>query len=131
MTAGRARDAGSATVLVLACWAVLAAATAIVIEAGLSVAARHHLAAVADTASLAAAAVVDAGPDIACAKATSVARHNGATVTNCEVAGPIVTVRLSVHLRWPLAWLRSLALNSRAGPAETNMDHLGQDARAS
>lgn len=131
MTRDRARDAGSATVLVVACWAVLAGASAIVVEGGLSIAARHRLAAVADTASLAAAEVVDAGPDLACTKARSVARRNGATVVNCQVAGPIVTVRLSVHLGWPLGWLQPLTLNSRAGPAETNMDYLGQGEAAS
>ena len=131
MTASAARDAGSATVLVLACWAVLAGASAIVVEGGLSVAARHHLAAVADTASLAGAEVVDAGPGAACQEASSVARHNGATMTNCAVTGPVVTVRLRVSLGWPLAWLRPLTLNSRAGPAETNMDHLWQGAQPS
>jgi len=125
------RDSGSASVLMLACLAVLAAAAAVVIETGLSIAARHHLAAVADTASLAAAAAVDGGPGSACQQARAVGRRNGATVTNCRVDGPIVTVRLSMRLRWPLSWLRPLALNSRAGPAETNTDHSGQAAPAS
>jgi len=126
-----ARDAGSATVLVLACWAVLVGATAIVVGVGLSVAARHHLASAADSASLAAAAVADGGPRVACSTARSVARHDRATLIDCHVDGPVVTVRLSMRLGWPLAWLRPLALNSRAGPAETNTDHPGQGATAS
>ena len=125
------RDAGSATVLVLACWAIVAGAAAIVVGVGLSVAARHHLAATADTASLAAAATVDSGPDVACAAARSVARHNRTMLTGCRVSGAVVTVRLSMRLGWPLAWSRPLTLNSRAGPAETNMDHPGQAATAS
>ena len=117
--------------LVLACVAVLAAAAAVVVETGLSVAARHHLAAIADTASLAAASVVDGGPGGACEQARAVARRNGATLTNCRVAGPVVTVELSMRLHWPLGWLRPLRLNSRAGPAETNTDHSDQAAAAS
>jgi secretion/DNA translocation related TadE-like protein len=126
-----AGEGGAATILVLACAAVVAAATAAVVETGLSIAARHHLSAVADTAALAAAAVVDAGPRAACAEAVRVARHNGATVTHCRTVGPVVTVQLSLHLGWPLAWLGPIRLNSRAGPAETNMDHPGQVAAAS
>lgn len=126
-----ARVDGAASVLVLAGLAVLAIATAVVVEMGLSIAARHHLAAVADSSSLAAAAVVDAGPRAACVEAAKVARRNRATLTNCRVAGPVVTVRLSMRLGWPLAWLRPLALNSRAGPADTNMDQSGQAAAAS
>jgi len=118
-------------VLVLACLAALAAAAAVVVETGLSVAARHHLAAIADTASLAAASVVDGGPGGACEQARAVARRNGATLTNCRAAGPVVTVELSMRLHWPLGWLRPLRLNSRAGPAETNTDHSDQAAAAS
>lgn len=125
------RDGGSATILALACLAALAVATAVVVEIGLSVAARHHLAAVADTTSLAAAAMVDAGPGTACDEARTVARRNGVTVTGCHVTGPVVTVQVSLRLGWPLAWLRPLRLNSRAGPAETNTDHPGQAAAAS
>lgn len=131
MTGASTRELGSASVLVLAGVAVLAAVAAVVVMTGLSVAARHHLAAVADASSLAAAAVVDAGPPVACREARSVARRNGAAVTNCRVTGAVVTVRLSMKLGWPLAWLRPLALNSRAGPAETNTDHPGQAAAAS
>jgi len=117
---------GSATVLVVAVLAVLAVATGLVVETGLSIAARHHLAAVADSAALAAAAAVDAGRSRACGAAAELARRNGATITNCLVAGPVVTVRLSARVGWPLAWLGPLALNSRAGPADTNTDLSGQ-----
>jgi secretion/DNA translocation related TadE-like protein len=126
-----AGERGSASILVLACAGVVALAAAAVVEIGLSVAARHHLATVADASSLAAAAVVDAGPTTACHEATVVARRNGAAVMNCRVVGPVVTVQLSLRLSWPLAWLHPLTLNSRAGPAETNMDHPGQAAAAS
>lgn len=131
MTGAARRDDGSASVLVLAGAAVLAAFAAVVVLTGMSVAARHHLAAVADASSLAAAAVVDAGPSVACREAAVVARRNGVSLAGCRVAGPVVTLRLSLKPRWPLAWLHPLALNSRAGPAETNMDHPGQAATAS
>jgi secretion/DNA translocation related TadE-like protein len=128
---GRAGDSGAASILVLACAGVLAAAAVVVMAIGLTVAARHHLAAVADGASLAAAALVDAGPAAACREAAVVAGHNGATLVRCRVNGPVVTLLVQARLRWPLAWLRPLALNSRAGPAETNMDHPGQAAAPS
>lgn len=132
MTARRLRgDAGSATIVALACAAALATAAAAVVVTGLAIGARHHLAAVADSASLAAAAVVDGGPRAACGEASRVARRNGATLTGCAVVGPVVTVQLSLRPRWPLAWLGPLRLNSRAGPAETNTDHSGQGAAAS
>jgi hypothetical protein len=60
-----------------------------------------------------------------------VAGRNGATLVGCRVIGPVVTLRVQARLRWSLAWLRPLALNSRAGPAETNMDHPGQVAAPS
>ena len=131
MTGARRSDRGAASILVLACAAVLAAISAVVVLTGLSVAARHHLAAVADASSLAAAAVVDAGPHVACTEAKRVAARNGASVVGCRVTGPIVTLRLTMRLSWPLTWLRPPALNSRAGPAETNTDHPGQAAAAS
>ena len=133
MSARRASgsDAGSATVLALALAVVVALAGAVAAEVALTVAARHQLAAVADAASLGAAAVVDNGPAAACAEARAVARRNGAVMTNCRAAGPFVTVRLQLRLGWPLGWLRPLALNSRAGPAETNTDHPGQATAAS
>lgn len=122
---------GSASVLALAALAVLVVATAAVVEAGLSIAARHHLAAVADTSALTAAAVVDAGARAACEAAGAVARRNGSTLVDCLVSGPVVTVRLSLRPSWPLAWLSPLTLNSRAGPAETNTDLSGQAEPAS
>lgn len=125
------RDGGSASILVLAFAAVVGLAGAAAMEIALTVAARHHLAAVADAASLAAAAVVDGGGSAACRQARAVAHRNGAALVNCRATGPVVTVRLSIRLGWPLAWLTPLALNSRAGPAETNTDHPGQPAAAS
>jgi secretion/DNA translocation related TadE-like protein len=125
------RDRGSASVLVLAMAAVVGLAGGVAAELGLSVAARHHLAAVADAASLAAAAVVVDGAQGACATARSVARRNRVALANCRVTGPVVIVRLRARLGWPLGWLPALTLNSRAGPAETITDHSGQAAAAS
>lgn len=126
-----ARDTGAASILVLALAALVGVAGAVTVALGLSVAARHHLAAVADAASLAAAAAVLDGPLAACGHARVVAHRNAVVLTDCRVVGPVVTVRVRLSFGWPLAWLTPLALNSRAGPAETNMDHSGQAAAAS
>jgi secretion/DNA translocation related TadE-like protein len=127
----RSPDGGSATILALASAAVVLAASALVTATGLATAARHHAAAVADAASLAAAATVDRGATSACERATMVARRNGAVLSGCHVVGPVVTVQVTVRLRGPLRWFGPVRLNSRAGPADTNMDHSGQGATAS
>jgi secretion/DNA translocation related TadE-like protein len=109
-------EGGSATLMVVACAAVL-----LVLGCALGVVAamvRAHRVAqsAADLAALAGAGTLGRGGD-ACAAGTEVARANGARLTGCTVRGREVTLRVVVTgPRW-LGQAGDLAAEARAGPA--------------
>lgn len=112
----RLGDRGSGTLWVLAVsMVVLVAALAGTMRAA-AVVARHRAAAAADFAALAGAIHALSGPGSACASARSVAEANGGQLTRCDVAGAIVTVRVTYRLGAPLARWNAQSM-ARAGPA--------------
>jgi secretion/DNA translocation related TadE-like protein len=98
-------EGGSASVLV-ALWSValtMLAAGAIVLTSAL--AAREAVSAAADLAALAGASATLTEPDQACSRATSIAGENGATLTECRVAGTGVWVVAQVPAPPSVHWL--------------------------
>ncbi|HMA46646.1 MAG TPA: Rv3654c family TadE-like protein [Frankiaceae bacterium] len=111
------RDAGSATVLVLAGVAVLCLVAGVVVPVGTVALAREQAATAADLAALAGAhAALDGGQ--ACAEAARVAHANRGDLASCDVAELVVAVRVAVRLRGPLARWGPLVARARAGPPE-------------
>jgi len=111
------RDAGAATVLVLAAICVLVLATAVVTGLAGAVSTRHRAALAADAAALAAAAAVS-GPLAPCETARSLAAANGAELVRCRLDGPVADVTVAAPPPWWGAWLGGIRLNARAGPAD-------------
>ena len=116
-------DAGSATLWVLACCALLAlGGLGAVLTGGLAVA-RHRTAAAADLAALAAAGGVARDEPYPCRLAAQVAAASGVVLEGCRVdAGRRqATVRVSLPPAagrppwWP-AWLSTGSVSARAGP---------------
>lgn len=110
-------ERGSASVLV-ALWSVvltMLAAAAIALSSAL--AAREAVAAAADLAALAGASATLTQPGQACARAGAIARANGATLTECRVAGTDVWVVARAPVPAPVQWLvpgRGAHLRARA-----------------
>lgn len=97
--------------------AVLLAVTVGGAQIGAAVVARHRAQAAADLAALAGAALVPAGADQACARASAVARRMAVSAVGClvEDLDLAVTVEAPVAVRlFGTAHARALA---RAGPA--------------
>ncbi len=98
-------ERGSASVLV-ALWSVvltMLAAGAIALTSAL--AAREAVSAAADLAALAGASAMLNEPARACHRATSIAGENGATLTECRVAGTEVWVVAQAPVPAALRWL--------------------------
>ncbi|MHB1614319.1 MAG: Rv3654c family TadE-like protein [Actinomycetes bacterium] len=111
-------DRGSASLWVLA----FATAVLFVGVAGLGMAVvlvdRVRAASAADLAALSAAAVLDAGPAVVCARAGAVSRANGAQLLECLVLpGPSAQVLVGVELPGALRRLGPVLGRVRAGPA--------------
>jgi secretion/DNA translocation related TadE-like protein len=81
---------------------------------GAAVVARHRAQAAADLAALAAAARLPAGPEVACARATTVARAMRIDHTECAVDDLDVVV--TVEVRVPVGGWGSARAAARAGP---------------
>lgn len=94
--------------------ALLMAVTAAVAVLGSVVITRHRAQAAADLAALSAAAWLISGPEVACARAVSVASAMRTAVTDCAVQGldAVITVEADVGMR---GWRASA--RARAGPA--------------
>lgn len=118
MRTTRPREAGVASVLVLALSAVLCllgcAGTAL---AAVGVA-RHRAASAADLAALAAAGRILDGSAEACAAARRAAQAAAAELRSCDVTGREVQVVATVRPRGPLGRLGATAARARAGPVE-------------
>jgi secretion/DNA translocation related TadE-like protein len=114
-------EAGSATVwaliVVLAVWvaAALAVVETVVIQT------RHEAEAVADAVALAGASDGGLDPVAACASARDVASAHRARLLSCLVAGPVVTVEVSVPPPDALDWAGRVTARARAGPANTGV----------
>ncbi|GGU00381.1 Rv3654c family TadE-like protein [Streptomyces violascens] len=105
-------DRGSATVWVALTAATMCAVFAAVLCLGQAVAARHRAGGAADLAALAAADRALWGSPDACAKATEVARAQGAEMVRCTVSGEIADVRVRARFG-PYA----PSVRARAGPS--------------
>ena len=110
-------DGGSATVLVLALVAVLAAVAALLVGAGALVVARHRADSAADLAALAAAARALDGAGAACRAADGVARATGAALVGCRLQGEDAVVTVEVTPPGGLARVGRARSTARAGPA--------------
>ena len=99
--------------------AVVLAVTVGAVYVGAAVVARHRAQAAADMAALVAATLVPAGPQLACEKASAVARMMVTTLTACDndSLDVVVTVEAPVALAvWGAGPARAVA---RAGPVAT------------
>ncbi len=110
-------DRGSASVLV-ALWSVV---LTMLVAAGVALssvlAAREAVAAAADLAALAGASATLAEPGTACTRAATIARANGATLTDCRVGGTGVWVVAQAPTPPSVGWLvpgRGSHLRARA-----------------
>ena len=90
---------------------MLAGIAAVGIQLGGAVVARHRAQAAADLAALAAAGVLPAGAQAACARAGDIAGAMGASITDCRIDGLDVVVSAQVTVA--LGAARGAA---RAGP---------------
>jgi len=109
-------ESGGATVF--ACFALtgLVAVTAVLIQVGGAVAARHRAQGAADLAALAAAQELTEGEQSACTAAASLARRMRVEVTECTVDGWDVVV--STETEGPVTVLGPARAIARAGPVE-------------
>lgn len=109
-------DRGSATVLALACLAVLLLVGSALGVAAAMVRAHRSAQAAADLAALAAASAVSTGLGDPCTDGGRAARSNGAELLTCQVSGATVLVMVQVAgPRW-LGQESDLRAQARAGP---------------
>jgi len=113
----RRTESGSATIYVLVAVAVLALAACLGVADGIAAVARHRAEVAADAAALAAAGDVASGPAAACAAAARLARADGATLTDCRLAGALSAVAVAMPLPGWLSWAGQARGRARAGPA--------------
>ena len=118
---GRARslldDGGSASVLVALWSVVLTMLVAGAIALSSALAAREAVSAAADLAALAGASATLGEPAQACTRAATIARENGARLTECRVGGAEVWVVAQVPVPPAVQWLvpgRAAHLRARA-----------------
>jgi secretion/DNA translocation related TadE-like protein len=110
-------DRGSASVLVALWSVVLTMLVAAGVALGSALAAREAVAAAADLAALAGASATLTEPATACTHAATIARENGATLTDCRVGGTGVWVVAQAPAPPPVQWLlpgRRAQLRARA-----------------
>ena len=120
MTRLRPADAGSASIWVLSCAALLLVVAAAGVVRAAALVARHRAESAADLAALAAAGRIGVSESI-CPAAAAVAAANGARMRSCTPAlapdgrsGSVVTtVGLSVSL--PIVGRREVVASARAG----------------
>lgn len=113
--AGRERERGSATVLVVAGIGVMVLLLAGALVLTSAVVASHRARAAADLAALAGAQVlVDGDAREPCDVASGVATRNSSALVECQVAGDDLTVTVATRAGWP--GLGSARARARAGP---------------
>lgn len=115
----RARERGSATILVLGLACVLTALGALLTALGSVAVARHRAAVAADLAALAAAGRSLEGEQAACAHAGEVAVAQDAVLVSCTFVGELgdtVDVRVLVRPPGRVGALGAVSARARAGP---------------
>ena len=112
----RRDEAGSASVLVVACLGVLLLLGAALGVVGAMVRAHRTAQAAADLAALAAASATARGSD-PCAAAAGIAGANGARLVACDLDGRSATVRVVAPGPHWLGQDADLGAEARAGPA--------------
>ncbi|WP_084701094.1 Rv3654c family TadE-like protein [Streptacidiphilus anmyonensis] len=118
---GRSRDAGAATIWLVALLGLVGlAATAALGVAG-AVAARHRAESAADLAALAAAGRLLLDPGEACAEAAAIASAQGATLHSCAIRADALedSVLVEVSVPSPIGLIPGLPparARARAGP---------------
>ncbi|EIV95341.1 Rv3654c family TadE-like protein [Frankia sp. QA3] len=113
---GGGRDAGSATVWLLAVLFALLSLAGLAFTVTVIGAARQRAAGAADLAALAAAALPPVGEQSVCARAREISAANGARLLDCRIAADAVEVAVSVHLPAVVGVLTDLTVHARAGP---------------
>ena len=92
-------ERGAGSILAVALVAAVLATGTLLLPLYTVLSARTRTAAAADAAALAAADIaVGILPGIPCAAAAKVATVNGASLTDCQLDGVIVTVRVQLHV---------------------------------
>ena len=114
-------DQGSATVWALTVVLVIWAGAGFAAVQATAIQLRHRADAVADAVALAGASEGGRDPAAACADARAAARQQRARLLSCLVAGPVVTVEVSLSPPQPLAWAGAVRSRARAGPANTGL----------
>ncbi len=116
----RERDAGSATLWVVGCIALLLVITEVAVVRAAAVVARHRAESAADLAALAAAQHIGID-DAQCAAAARIAAANAARLQSCSVhlaadgRSGSVLARVVLHVHLPVAGSRDVAASARAG----------------
>ena len=90
------------------------------VAVGSAVIARHRAQAAADLAALSAAGRLGAGPQAACATASSIAAEMGAGVTDCTVTELDVVVAVEIPVRLGRWGVQEAHAAARAGPGQPN-----------
>jgi secretion/DNA translocation related TadE-like protein len=114
------RDAGSATIWVLACVLLILSVLTITLVRTAAVLARHRAESAADLAALAAAGRIGASGS-PCAAAGASAERNRARLASCDVALGVggrsgtVVVRVSAAVTLPVVGVREVSASARAG----------------
>lgn len=131
MRSGRSQ-AGSATVWALIVVLLIWVAAAVAVIETLVIQTRHQADAVADAAALAAASEGGLDPVAACGAARDVSAAHRARLVTCLVAGPAVTVEVSLPPPRALGWAGPVVARARAGPANTGvLDETGTSRASS
>ncbi|WSJ01992.1 flp pilus-assembly TadE/G-like family protein [Nocardia sp. NBC_01329] len=114
----RGGDAGSATVTACLALVALIVMSALIVQLGAAVVARHRAQAAADLAALAAAGELWNGAEAGCAAAESLVQRTGAGLVRCEIDGWDAVI--SIEEKVPLGpfGTRSIRAVARAGPVE-------------
>ncbi|WP_261554494.1 Rv3654c family TadE-like protein [Frankia tisae] len=129
------RDAGSATIWLLAVLFALLSLAGLAFTVAVIGASRQRAAAAADLAALAAAALPPVDEQSMCARAREISAANGARLLDCHVAADAVEIAVSVRLPAVVGVLPDLTVHARAGPwggaagayRPTAQDEGGQD----
>lgn len=114
------REAGSASIWVLSCAALLLLVASVAVLRAAAIVARHRAESAADLAALAAAGRIGI-TDAMCPAAAAVAVRNGATLVSCTTAlapdgrSGTVTARVALRVSLPLVGSREVIASARAG----------------
>lgn len=112
----RAADRGAATVWAATAAALLLAVTALLLDVGSAVVARHRAQAAADLAALAAAGDPVEGERVACAAAERVVGGMDGRLAACALDGWNALVEVRVERSWSLLTRSTATARAHAGP---------------